>query len=584
MTLVSSLVYPQTALMLANKILDDHTYTNKTWSEVSGLPLQALNEGEIEFLQGLDFSLYVSQTTYNAWLELLERPDVKKKPNARKKARLATAGFPAGLTMPPPSAPVSPTTHGHSISGVDYGFPLVGSLADSRRNALTVSSLGPVVTANHISQNLLPSQQPHVLQQQQFCLQPPPLQHTRSSPYFNTCAPPPPAPPNADYMRNSLTQSTSRKRRASDDLLLEDRRPSSAHARLRVWNSQDAMMMSTSSNNTSPTYRSHVSTTETPNVHPSVFAAIESMSEYSTKGSEPASQDGGLASDFTTLASSFTPVGDVFARDPGNLAYYALAAGQSRGGYLSYQPARQPRLLQPPQRVIANMPTRSTDATLQARPPHALVSESMAYSQSADGQVRTSQSLSPSDYRVGQQDVAIRQHPQRYPHDKQQQRQMQQQTQQSLVPQAASRLHPSPVHHLAPPSAPAATVQLRPHSTRSSPVAYYNGAAGPGVSPSVALRASSRALGANGVSLGNGLVSLHLDPLMNPLRGTHGSAVQPPPNPPLAQLPSYYSSFSNNGLPGVPYWSNEGYARYAAPAALLSTAPPVTWGWPQRFA
>lgn len=52
--------------MLANKILDDHTYTNKTWSDVSGLPLTALNEGEMEFLQGLDFSLYVSQTTFSA--------------------------------------------------------------------------------------------------------------------------------------------------------------------------------------------------------------------------------------------------------------------------------------------------------------------------------------------------------------------------------------------------------------------------------------------------------------------------------------------------------------------------------------
>ena len=62
----SALLLPQTALMLANKILDDHTYTNKTWSDVSGLPLTALNEGEMEFLQGLDFSLYVSQTTFSA--------------------------------------------------------------------------------------------------------------------------------------------------------------------------------------------------------------------------------------------------------------------------------------------------------------------------------------------------------------------------------------------------------------------------------------------------------------------------------------------------------------------------------------
>lgn len=52
--------------MLANKILDDHTYTNKTWSDVSGLPLVMLNDAEMEFLKGMDFDLHVSQTAYNA--------------------------------------------------------------------------------------------------------------------------------------------------------------------------------------------------------------------------------------------------------------------------------------------------------------------------------------------------------------------------------------------------------------------------------------------------------------------------------------------------------------------------------------
>lgn len=52
--------------MLANKTLDDHTYTNKTWSDVTGLSLPALNEGEIEFLQGLEFNLFVSHTAFAA--------------------------------------------------------------------------------------------------------------------------------------------------------------------------------------------------------------------------------------------------------------------------------------------------------------------------------------------------------------------------------------------------------------------------------------------------------------------------------------------------------------------------------------
>ncbi|KAH8107281.1 hypothetical protein DFH11DRAFT_1830179 [Phellopilus nigrolimitatus] len=40
------------ALMLANKFVDNNTYTNKTWSDVSAIPLDELNKMEHEFLLG----------------------------------------------------------------------------------------------------------------------------------------------------------------------------------------------------------------------------------------------------------------------------------------------------------------------------------------------------------------------------------------------------------------------------------------------------------------------------------------------------------------------------------------------------
>lgn len=60
------------ALMLANKFIDDNTYTNKTWSEVSGIELQEINKMEREFLRGVAFRLYVNTDTYKAWVNLLE--------------------------------------------------------------------------------------------------------------------------------------------------------------------------------------------------------------------------------------------------------------------------------------------------------------------------------------------------------------------------------------------------------------------------------------------------------------------------------------------------------------------------------
>ncbi|KAJ4485245.1 cyclin-domain-containing protein [Lentinula aciculospora] len=59
-------------LMMANKFLDDNTYTNKTWSEVSGIELTEINRMEREFLMGVDCNLYVDKPTYESWLNLLK--------------------------------------------------------------------------------------------------------------------------------------------------------------------------------------------------------------------------------------------------------------------------------------------------------------------------------------------------------------------------------------------------------------------------------------------------------------------------------------------------------------------------------
>ncbi|BGP18467.1 hypothetical protein JCM10213_003199 [Rhodosporidiobolus nylandii] len=61
-----------TGLMLANKVLDDNTYTAQTWSQVSSLELKPLVAGEAEFLKGLDWSLHITKRDYDAWLKLLE--------------------------------------------------------------------------------------------------------------------------------------------------------------------------------------------------------------------------------------------------------------------------------------------------------------------------------------------------------------------------------------------------------------------------------------------------------------------------------------------------------------------------------
>ncbi|KAG1146029.1 hypothetical protein G6F37_003595 [Rhizopus arrhizus] len=55
------------ALMLANKFLDDNTFTNKTWSEVTGMKVTDLNIMELEFLDVLQFRLTVKKEEYERW-------------------------------------------------------------------------------------------------------------------------------------------------------------------------------------------------------------------------------------------------------------------------------------------------------------------------------------------------------------------------------------------------------------------------------------------------------------------------------------------------------------------------------------
>ncbi|KAJ5677066.1 uncharacterized protein N7477_002699 [Penicillium maclennaniae] len=55
------------ALMLGNKFLDDNTYTNKTWAEVSGIAVQEIHIMEVEFLSNIRYDLFASEAKWAQW-------------------------------------------------------------------------------------------------------------------------------------------------------------------------------------------------------------------------------------------------------------------------------------------------------------------------------------------------------------------------------------------------------------------------------------------------------------------------------------------------------------------------------------
>ncbi|KAF8883839.1 cyclin-domain-containing protein [Infundibulicybe gibba] len=99
-------------LMMANKFLDDNTYTNKTWSEVSGIELEEINRMEREFLLGVDFNLYVDKPTYEAWLNLLKGLVMAKERDSRQFRK--SRGLVRASKLSHPNSSTGPSTRTYS--------------------------------------------------------------------------------------------------------------------------------------------------------------------------------------------------------------------------------------------------------------------------------------------------------------------------------------------------------------------------------------------------------------------------------------------------------------------------------------
>jgi hypothetical protein len=76
-------------LLLGSKFLDDNTFQNRSWSEVSGIAVSELNTLEHEWLDSMNWSLYVNldeSKDFNAWLQ--NWSDWREAKNIQRKATL----------------------------------------------------------------------------------------------------------------------------------------------------------------------------------------------------------------------------------------------------------------------------------------------------------------------------------------------------------------------------------------------------------------------------------------------------------------------------------------------------------------
>jgi hypothetical protein len=104
------------ALLLGSKFLDDNTFQNRSWSEVSGIQVQELNTLENEWLKAISWCLYVNldrSNDYNAWLKSWQEwQDNKKRLQAQaSRERLAALVPPIETDVHPRHTQVYPSWH-----------------------------------------------------------------------------------------------------------------------------------------------------------------------------------------------------------------------------------------------------------------------------------------------------------------------------------------------------------------------------------------------------------------------------------------------------------------------------------------
>jgi hypothetical protein len=125
-------------------VLDDNTYTNKTWAEVSGISVTEIHVMEVEFLSNMRYSLLASKDQWQEWQEKLSKfwtycDEASKAPmthispqaapllNTNLPSPPSMQASPPASTMPYPQSS-GPFTNNQHWSANNYAAPLSSPL------------------------------------------------------------------------------------------------------------------------------------------------------------------------------------------------------------------------------------------------------------------------------------------------------------------------------------------------------------------------------------------------------------------------------------------------------------------------
>ncbi|GME26322.1 Cyclin PHO80-like protein [Neofusicoccum parvum] len=134
------------ALMLGNKFLDDNTYTNKTWADVSGISVQEVHIMEVEFLSNMKYNLFTSAEEWTEWHTTLGKFGTffEKASRAPLDIPSRTLGPPTPSLNVPPNLPSPP----HSTQASP---PFINGYSPNHNSYSTTPTLLPQISSTVVS-------------------------------------------------------------------------------------------------------------------------------------------------------------------------------------------------------------------------------------------------------------------------------------------------------------------------------------------------------------------------------------------------------------------------------------------------
>jgi hypothetical protein len=139
-------------LVLGSKFLDDNTFQNRSWSEVSGIAVSELNTLEHKWLESISWNLYVNldeSKDYNAWLQSWR--DWLEQKNLQRTATLERLA---------PLAPIDTNVQRNRPYPQNYGYPKAAS-RERAQTGYMAQYQHPAWSNSYPTPQLTPPSAPH---------------------------------------------------------------------------------------------------------------------------------------------------------------------------------------------------------------------------------------------------------------------------------------------------------------------------------------------------------------------------------------------------------------------------------------